>query len=230
MATNTYTPIRGKKIRVTQLDDCGRLLETSEFIVTDGFVTLTLSPEVEDGTEITSRKANGGLCVNELGNPTFKHFNLEIDFCDVNPSLIPFVTNAEEYENYEGDVAGFTIPEGEITGNFALELWTGMAGVACGDDGNEASGYILLPFVRAGTLGDLEIGGEDVITFSLTNSITRGGNSWGQGPYEVVLNDDEGGAEADILPTPLDPLDHLLMVETFVSPPEEQLSPVVVTI
>lgn len=225
MATKSFTPIRGKRIRVTQLDECGAILPTSQQIVSEGFVTVSLSPQVEDGTEIQVRNANGALCVNERGNPTFTGFEVEIEFCDVDPSLISFVTNSEDYEDYAGDIAGFTVPEGEITGKFALELWTGIAGVACGDDGAEASGYMLLPLVNAGTLGDLEIGGEDAITFSLANSTTKGGNTWGVGPYDVLLDDTEEPAP---LPEPLDEKDHLLMVETFVAPPAPTDSPEVV--
>lgn len=224
MATKAITPIRGKRIRVTQLDDCGRLTPTSMQIVTEGFVTVSLSPQVEDGTDIQVRKANGAMCINERGNPTFTGFDVEVEFCEVNPSLISFVTNSEDYENYAGDIAGFTVAEGEITGKFALELWTGIAGVACGEDGDEASGYILLPLVNAGTLGDLEIGGEDAITFSLSNSSTHGGNTWGVGPYNVL--GDEGTPSP--LPTALDPLDHFLMIETFITPPAESLEPAVV--
>lgn len=225
MPTKTITPIRGKRLRVTQLDDCGRVTPTSMQIVTEGFVTVTLTPQVEDGNDIQVRNASGALCINEKGNPTFTGLDVEIEFCDVNPSLISFVTNAEDYDNYANDVAGFTLPEGEITGRFALELWTGIAGVACDDTGNETSGYILLPLVAAGTLGDLSIGGEDAITFSLSNSSTRGGNTWGTGPYNVMIDDTDAPAA---LPTALDPLDHFLMVETTLAPPIANAQPTTV--
>jgi hypothetical protein len=74
---------------------------------------------------------------------------------------------------------------------------------------------MLLPFVNAGVLGDVEVTGEDAITFSLTGAYTRGGNAWGTGPYEVLMN----MGVPDVLPTALDPLDHLLLVETGVAPP-----------
>lgn len=227
MPTKSLQPIRGKRLRVTQLDDCGRFVTgTSLQIVTEGFVTVTITPQVEDGTDIQVRNANGALCINEKGNPTFTGLDLEIEFCDVNPSLISFVTNAEEYDDYSGDVAGFTLPEGEITGRFALELWTGIAGTACTDDGAQLSGYMLLPHVAAGTLGDLTISGEDAITFSTTNSSTRGANAWGVGPYKVL--DDDG--VASVLPTALDPDDHFLMVETSVAPPAAAVSPSIIPV
>lgn len=225
MNTKAFTAIRGKRIRLTELDAFGRLTAGARQIATSGFVTLSLSPQVEDGTDIVVRNAAGAICVNERTNPSFTGFDVEIEFCDVNPSTLSIVTNSEEYMDYEGDISGFTVPEGEIAGRFALELWTGLAGVASGEEGTEPSGYLLLPLVAQGTIGDLEVGGEDAITFSLTNSGTRGGNTWGVGPYDVLS---DAGTPAP-LPEALDPLDHLLMIETSIAPPPTDTQPELVT-
>lgn len=221
MTTKSFTPIRGKRFRVTELDDCGKVLVTSRQFAGDGFVTVTITPNVEDGTDIQLRNANGVLCVNEKGNPTFSGFGVEMEFCDVNPAVAAIMTNAQEY----GDGIGFTVAEGEITGRFALEVWTGVAGIACGEEGDEASGYILLPQIAAGTLGDLSVGGEDAITFKVANASTRGDNGWGVGPYNVAKG---SGGTAAKLPTALDPLDHLLLMYTEVSPPAAASEPSVV--
>ena len=186
MTTKCFPPILGKRIRVTELDDCGNIIPTSRQIVTDGFVSVSLTGEIEDGTEILVRNAFGALCINKRLPDSFKNFGVEIHFCGVNPSLLSMVSNSREYEDWDGDVSGITIAEGEITGKFALELWTGIAGDECGDSGVEASGYLLLPLVIQGTLGDLEIGGEDAIDFSVANARTQGGTRWGVGPYDVV--------------------------------------------
>lgn len=225
MVTKAFTAIRGKRIRLTELDDFGRITPTSRQIATSGFVTLSLSPQVEEGDDIVVRNAAGAICVNESSNPSFTGFDVEIEFCDVNPSTLSIVTNSEEYEDYEGDASGFTVPEGEIAGRFALELWTGIAGVASADVDTEPSGYLLLPLVAQGTLGDLEVGGEDAITFSLSNSGTRGGNQWGTGPYDVLS---DSGTPAP-LPEALDPLDHLLMIETSIAPPPSDAQPELVS-
>lgn len=188
MTTHCFIPVLGKRIRVTELDLCGAVPVGAEYIATDGFVTANLSSEVEDGVEIIQKNASGALCVNEKKANSFKRFNVEIEFCGVNPSLLAMVSNAEPYADYDGDIAGFTVAEGEINKNFAFELWTGLSGMAClpGQTG-EASGYILLPYVKAGVLGDIAIDGENAVTFSLTGSSTSGGNAWGVGPYNVVV-------------------------------------------
>jgi len=222
MATHKFAPLLGKRIRVTQMEDDGTVGE--HYIVTDGFITVTLSAEVEDGTEIIQRNAFGVLCINERMNPSFKRLNVEVEFCGVNPSLLSYVSNAKEYEDYAGDVAGFTIPEGEIVGSFALELWTGLSGAL--NDPN-SNGYLLLPFVGKGNLGDITIDGENAITFTLTGASTRGGNAWGVGPYDVVYNNDSPGVPSP-LPTPLDPFDHFLLMDTAVAVPVVNEQPTVV--
>lgn len=218
MPTRCFQPILGKRIRVTALDSCGGVPEPAaedSMAVTDGFITLNLSAETEDGAEIITRKASGALCVNEKAADSFKRFTLEMEFCGVDPGLLSVVTNAEIYENYEQVAAGIVIPEGTIEGKFALELWTGLSGQACEPGTEEASGYMLLPFVQSGILGDMTVDGENAVTFSLTGAYTKGGNQWGVGPYDVMA---EEGVAAP-LPTALDPLDHLLLVETGIAPP-----------
>ena len=221
MATKCIIPLLGKRLRVTELDNCGAVFTGAMQIATDGFVSITLSSEVEEGTEIIVRKASGALCVNEKMADSFKRFTIEVDFCAVNPSLLALVTNAEEYTDGE-DVIGFTVPEGEIKKWFALELWTGLSGQVCAPGTEEASGYILIPFVTAGVLGDIEITGEDAITFQMTGAATKGGNQWGTGPYNVY------GTPAGKLPEAIDPFDHLLMIETTIAPPPEACDPAVV--
>ncbi len=216
MPTHSFTPVLGKRFRLTSLDICGRVTPDSVQIVGDGFVSVTLSSETEEGSEILQKKFNGALCVNERQSDSFKRFTLETEFCGVNPDVLSIMTNAEPYTDAAGDVAGFTVPEGAIDKAFALEIWTGLSGQACGEGQEEASGYLLLPFLQAGVLGDIEMGGEDAVTFSMTGAYTKGGNGWGVGPYNVAFN---SGGKAAVLPAPLDPLDHLLIMDTGLAVP-----------
>lgn len=216
MATHTFSPVLGKRYRVITLDSCGRVTPQSEFITGDGFVSVKLSSETEDGVEILQKKFTGALCVNEKKADSFKYFTLETEFCGVNPDLLTAMTNAEPYRDAAGDVSGFTVPEGDIDKVFALELWMGLSSQGCDDGAEEASGYMLLPMVQAGVLGDIELGGEDAVTFSMTGGRTKGGNGWGTGPFPVVFGAD---LKPSKLPTPLDPLDHLLLMNTGLSVP-----------
>ena len=89
----------------------------------------------------------------------------------------------------------------------------------CGEGAEEAGGYLLLPFVQAWVLGDLEIGSENSIDFSMTGAATRGGNGWGVGPYNVLLDPTTPPAVPAPLPTALSPADHLLIMDTGLAPP-----------
>lgn len=218
MATRCFTPLLGKRLRAISLDECGNTPASGtadSVVTTDGFVSITLSAEVEDGSEIITRKADGSLCVNEMTAASFKRFTVESEYCGVDPGLLAVTTNAEIYENYEAIAAGIVVPEGTITKKFSLELWTGLSGEACAEGVEEASGYMLLPFVQAGVLSDITIDGENAISFGMTQGFTKGGNAWGEGPFNVMS---DGGTPAP-LPTPLDPLDHLLLVATDIAPP-----------
>lgn len=227
MVTHTFSPILGKRLQATALDDCGRVIVgTSKYVATDGFVTVTLSTEVEEGTEIIQRNAAGQLCVNEKQADSFKRLTAEIEFCGVHPSLLAIVSHAEAYADYAGDIAGFTYGEGQIDKKFSLELWTGLSGQACAPGAvDEASGYMLLPYMNSGILGDITIDGENAVTFSLTGAYTIGGNSWGTGPFQRV-RDEEG--DPAVLPTAIDPFDHLLLIDTALAPPPAASDPVTV--
>lgn len=220
MATVCFKPVLGKRIRVVKLNECGAVptaAAADSMVVTDGFVSVSLSAEVEDGNEILTKKADGSICVNEMQNSTFKRFTVEAEFCGVDPGLLSVVTNAEIYQGYDSGDSGIVVPEGTIAKQFSLELWTGLSGQACQPGVEEASGYMLLPFVRGGTLGDITVDGENAVTFSLTNSSTKGGNAWGTGPFKVLQG--ATGGTASVLPTALDPLDHLLLLPTNIAPP-----------
>src|SRR3546814_20276438 len=73
------------------LDECGNLPASGAddaVVATDGFISLTLTSEIEEGTEIITRKADGSLCVNERPSDSFKRFTLEMEFCGVDPDQI----------------------------------------------------------------------------------------------------------------------------------------------
>lgn len=224
MSTECFIPLLGKRLRATEQDACGVTPEGAQEVTTDGFISISLTSEVEDGAEILTRKANGQLCVNEKLANSFKRFTVEIHFCGVNPSLLAIVSNAEEYIA-DTNVIGFTVPEGEIDKFFSLELWTGLSGQACEPGAESNGGYFLLPLIVAGVLGDIEITGEDAIDFSITGAYTKGGNAWGVGPYDDVYALPPAPGTPGALPVALDPFDHLLIMLTNVAPPPEACDP-----
>lgn len=220
MSTKTFKPIYGKRLRAAQVGPNGQPLTGSAGmnVVTDGFITLSISAEVEDGTEVLVRNASGNLCINEKAAPSLKYLGVEMEFCGVNPSLLAIMTNAEEYTNSAGDVIGFTVPEGALEKYFSLELFTGLSGHT-DEQGELSSGYFLMPFLQAGVLSEISVDGENAVTFSMSGAMTKGGNGWGFGPFPIQ-------GEGVGLPTALDPLDHLLIMLTQAQVPAVNEDPV----
>jgi hypothetical protein len=56
----------------------------------------------------------------------------------------------------------------------------------------------------------------------MTGAYTKGGNAWGTGPYNVLNNLSSAPAA---LPTAIDVLDHMILLQTNLAPPASACSP-----
>jgi hypothetical protein len=217
MATRCFKPIFGKRIRVSKMNSSCQAVTGGDCaeIATDGFISLSLSTETEDGAEVITKKASGAICINHKAPDGFKRFTLEMEFCGVDPDLLSFMTNMTAYLDHNGDVAGATVYEGSVEEKFGLEVWTGLANYEAPTGIQEASGYVALPCVNAGVLGDITVDGENAVSFTMTGAYTVSGHGWGVGLHEVVMNN----GVPDLLPEPLLPTEPMLIMETGVAPP-----------
>lgn len=216
MATRSMKVVRGKRIRVTKVGACGEppaYGDPCSYVVTSGFVTATLSAEIEEGEELTQLTADGDLCINDQSPHNFKRWTVELELCDVDPDLVSLLTKVTLETDANGDVVGYRSLEGKIDQNFAFELWSGIADQDCSD--GEEYGYFLLPFVKGGTLGDIAIE-NGVTTFTIANAFTQKGSQWGVGPYDVVP---DGSGDPAPLAVAIQDDEHHLQRLTTVAPP-----------
>lgn len=213
MATQCFKPLRGKRVRVTELDVCGNPVTGNSFVVSDGFVTVALTSELEEGDEYIQKNADGRLCINERAPDSLKRLTVTIDWCEVDPELIQLITGYPP-EMDGADAVGFRIQSGESDTNWGLEVWTGLAGAAC-EDGDVTYGYLLIPYITGSTLGDYSIGNE-VANFQ-TTGYTVDGSGWGVGPYDVI-----GGTPGTPLDVAIGATDHALLRTTTTPPPAAQ--------
>lgn len=212
-------PLQGETMRVTRLDECGNP-EYGEcaYAVSDGFVSITLTPNVEEGERFLQRNAAGRAIVNQRSVPVLNWYDVSMVFAEVDPELFTIITGLTPYEDDQGNVIGFPVTSSDFaTANFALEAWMGTAEQECNPgDPYPFFGYNLLPWVVEGALMEDIVIANQLITFTVTGR-TREGTPWGTGPYDVVR-------EGDGTPAPLFtaiPTDtHHLPIWTQLAPPE----------
>lgn len=218
MTTKCFSVVRGKRLRITRLDECGNPPESeaeSALVVTKGFISVGMSSDVADGEDIEQRNADGDLCVQDKSRDQFKRWDLSIDLCEVDPHLLELVSNVRLEEDYDGNVVGVRGFQGANMDAFALELWTGVPGEDCVPGEPTTYGYLLLPFVVPGVLGDVTVE-NGATTFSVSGD-TRGAGGWGVGPYDVVPTDAEHTPGP--LGTPMADDEHHLLRTTTIAPP-----------
>lgn len=191
--TKCLSLVKGRRLRVTRLDGCGRpVFGDDSQVVSKGFISVAYTANTTESDEINVPNASGEVCVYEPSVTSLVGYGVEITFCQVDPELLALVTGQNVVLAADGEtIVGFDIDTkiGLDASNFALELWAGSpAGDACSTVGAQGSfGYILLPFLTGGILGDFTVENA-AVTFTLTGANTKEGNAWGVGPYDVMLD------------------------------------------
>lgn len=222
MATKCISLVQGRVARFTRLDACGRPIYGDDSVVTtEGFISVTYTANIDEGEEISLPNASGKRCVYVPAKPSLLGYTVEIAFCQVDPDLFAMATGQRVLTDANGDVVGFTVDTSVDTSEsaFALEVWAGAPTSGGCEEGAEGSfGYVLLPFVSGGVIGDFTIE-NDAVTFTVSNASTKDGNAWGSGPYNVMLG--VGGVPSP-LADPLTATEALAMLIVGVAPPEPE--------
>lgn len=225
MAGNSFPLVRGRAIRVTELDGCGKALDANSVVVTDGFVSVALSADIEDAEPIEVKNANGQTCVREPGCAEFKGYSVDITFCQVDPCLFTLLTGQQTIVDDQGRAIGFRMATDRkaCDYNFALEMWSNAPTKesVCDDAGNavqvkqDPGGYLVLPFLRAGVIGDFTLENAEV-TFTVQGAVSKDGNLWKDGLYPVMHN---AAGVPSKLADPLTGADHLGVMFTTLAAP-----------
>ncbi|MFF2612375.1 hypothetical protein [Kitasatospora sp. NPDC058046] len=207
-------------IRVTRVDGCGRPTCGPEgSFVFDCFASLGMKANVDDGTDVEYKAANGRVCGFKRGCPSFKGYDVELSFFSVSPEFIEITTGNPLVFGFDGKPIGYDDCSIQCNSGFAIELWAEVLGAdACtsATAGDGAWIYFLMPWVASGQLGDLEIGSEKA-ALTLTGA-TRSGGGWGTGPYDVMPIDAAGAAGKML--TPIGSACHRRTFITTVKPPK----------
>lgn len=216
-------------MRVVRLDSCGLPVTGtgSLVVVTKGFVQVQNEPQYEDGEEFFERTADGTVCVNQKDDPVLKRFQLTIDFCEVNTTMLAFMTSARELTSGGAGVtgSGFAFAEGSPSNRYSLEVWQKVAGSgACDATGAQRYIYNAWPNLGASKLGSYTIeNGRS--TFQLMSETQAGSTTatvgWLNGP----------GSGTSWLPSgeTLGTNEHWLWNVTTTAPPTAACNPTTLT-
>jgi hypothetical protein len=183
MATKILKSIKGKTVRLTRLDECGNVIEGScSTLVSDCFVSVTLSGEYEAGDEFVQKNAWGELCINDKDPDTLKRVNVAIQFAEINPDALDIIAEANAVIS-GGDTIGASFGTDTNYSSFALEVWTKRTGVDCTTPATQEWGYFLIPFVKNGKIdGDITIE-NGALTLGVMGEGFPASSGWGVSPY-----------------------------------------------
>jgi len=164
--------IKGLAIRVTKADICCAAApetEANSRVATNGFVTLSLSPEIEAGEEITVKTADGAICIDDKDPDILKRLTIEVLLCGVPIPLLELLLGASALTDGGGNIVGAALPSLTDQPSAAnplmrqLEVWSRNK-----DTASCAPGSTVLPYVQwlVPCTQNWQIGGD--LEFSIT--------------------------------------------------------------
>lgn len=169
--------IKACALRITRLNADGVPLDPltpNSRIQTAGFVSLSLSPDVESGDSLEIANKCGDICITDRGCDRLKGFSLELKLCGIPLPVLEMLTDATLLSDENGDFTGAAIRESKskfCSDPVMLELWTkNVERGSCGVDGVPTNLWVhwLLP---------------KTIKWTLTGSV-----EFSNGPTEFTLS------------------------------------------
>lgn len=224
MASECHSVVRAPSMRVTRLDACGVPVEGAcSSATSESFVDITLTKVFQERQDALQLTANGDICVDKPKAPILRWYEVNLQFCNVDPELLNIVTADPLVLNDAVDpvAVGWDTEVGSVAAsNFGFEFWVGTEDEAC-DDGSIVYGYGVIPWLRQGYITDLTFGNQ-VTTFTV-NAISKANSQWGVGPYNVLIH--QSGVDAGLpgpLLTSIGPKVHKRFFWTELPPPDGQ--------
>lgn len=226
-----FAVVKGLSLRATKVDKCGTPLPgLANRIVTDGFITANLNPNLKAANELTQENAAGKECVSDRTPPERRWWDVELQFCGVDPDLWSMLLAWARILDYDGNPVGVRDRKSVDTDTgVMIEIWTGGEGdddcPAPTDDSifsatttGRQFGYLAFAATEF-VSGAIPIGAS-VSTFTLTGRSIAPKN-WGRGPYNVAAIDGSGTPGRLLVPAySKDDDNHLLWFRSPVAPPE----------
>jgi hypothetical protein len=147
--------IKGCALRITRLNECGVPLDPlvpNSRIQTAAFTEITLSPDTEDGEDITIKNACGAICIRDKDCMRLKGFDVEMKLCGIPLMVLEMILDSTLLEApTPGDFKGAVLRESKSAPCAypkMIEVWSKNANRdQCGVGGLGANVFVhwLLP-------------------------------------------------------------------------------------
>ena len=199
---------QGVVMRIIKLDTCGALVTGtgSAQIISDGFMKVMSAPQYLTGNRLTSRKANGKLCLNRKVADEFTNFEVTADFCLWHPGIPPNTIQARLHTLSESPTGtGFAVNEFIDLPHFSLEVWQ-PPDQACDSSGTVRYAYHAWPHLTDGKMGQFEISPDNPTILQIIANSLAGSPLWSAGASWLGANAISQG-------------DHYLFNSTTTAPP-----------
>jgi hypothetical protein len=224
---SVFPVVKGIRLRATKINRCGLPISgNANRIVTDGFVSVRLTPVMKDANDLEQENAEGRVCVSDRTPATRKYHNVELELCNVNTGLIGLFSGWSQVIDFANNPIGFQ-DSASVDDQYgvALEIWTGgrsdedcepqkLDTVFTAPTTGTNYGYLLFGASEF-TMGNIEVS-SSISTFTLSG-ITIPIPHWGRGPYNVAATNATGTAGRML--APVDDDAHFTLFRTSVAPP-----------
>lgn len=195
--------VNGIALRITQTDACGKPVDVESVensqVVTSGFVSLGIAPNIEAGSEITVKKADGTLCIARKQGDQLKWLDLTLELCGIPFPALSLLLGAVALTDESANIVGGALPSrdaqsGDGISPVQLEIWSINAdSTACSGDSGEAYIQWVVPLARNFQLnGDITFS-EDAANLTLVGLGEAAGgfesavsNAWTQAQEESI--------------------------------------------
>lgn len=180
MVAQCVSPIQARVARLIKLDVCGNPVTgaSSAVVSTDGFVSITPSPQYLDGVEHQQRKANGALCVYQKDPSELTRVDLTINWCILDPDAIVIITGERLLTTNTVTGTGVAYGEGQLTARYSLEVWQPVVGAgACNASGQQQFVYWAFPNVGNSKINDFTFA-NDVFQYTTISETKAAGPLW----------------------------------------------------
>lgn len=201
MASNNVTCIAERSacvVRATRLgSDCTPLTGETDGALTSAIATITLSPDVEEGTRYEPKDACGRILYSAADPDIVKRYNVTVDLHMVDFELYELLTDGQlllgaAESPWEGQVVGVSAPGPSTPQGYGvgLEIWTKTAsntGVCGPADTNPPYIRHVLPRVLLRPADRTFEGAPATNSFS---GVAETNSQWATGPWEDWVPED----------------------------------------